>query len=60
MGTVTAAQAQSEVWDVVVVGTGMGGSGQHIPAESMAGIVPVEQATERPVWMARNEEEGSP
>ena len=33
---------------------------QHIPAESMAGIVPVEQATERPVWMARNEEEGSP
>lgn len=29
---------------------------QHIPAESMAGIVAPELATERPVWLARNDE----
>jgi len=31
---------------------------QHIPAESMAGIVAPDQATERPVWLARNDGEG--
>lgn len=31
---------------------------QHIPAESMAGIVPPEQASEMPVWLARNESVG--
>ncbi len=28
---------------------------QHIPAGSLAGIHPPEQATERPVWLARND-----
>ena len=28
---------------------------QHIPEEARAGIVPPEQATERPVWLARND-----
>ena len=28
---------------------------QHIPADKLAGIVPPEQATEAPVWLARND-----
>lgn len=31
---------------------------QHIPADAMAGIVPPEQANERPVWLARNDDAG--
>ena len=29
---------------------------QHIPAAAMAGVLPPEQAKERPVWLARNDE----
>jgi len=62
-GRVTPADFDGLVEDLRAGRTGIAGHGvlaqvrQSVPAERLAGVFPLEQAREAPVWLARNEAE---